>query len=47
VLKLPLSYHVVALLGIGHALGPDKHNGGRFDMARTVFEEEYGKPMRL
>ena len=47
VLKLPLSYHVVALLGIGHRHGPDKHNGGRFDMARTVFEEEYGKPMRL
>ena len=47
VLKLPLSYHVVALLGIGHVTGPDKHNGGRFDMARTVFEEEYGKPMRL
>jgi len=47
VLKLPLSYHVVALLGIGHLEGPDKHNGGRFDMARTVFDEEYGKPMRL
>lgn len=47
VLKLPLSYHVVALLGIGHLQGPDKHNGGRFDMARTVFAEEYGKPLRL
>ncbi len=47
VLKLPLSYRVVALLGIGHLQGPDKHNGGRFDMARTVFAEEYGKPIRL
>jgi nitroreductase len=47
VLKLPLSYHVVALLGIGHLQGTDKHNGGRFDMARTVFAEEYGKPLRL
>jgi len=47
VLKLPLSYHVVALLGIGHLQGPDKHYGGRFDMARTVFEEEYGKPLHL
>lgn len=47
VLKLPLSYHVVALLGIGHLNGSDKHNGSRFDMARTVFAEEYGKPIRL
>ena len=47
VLKLPLSYEVVALLGIGHLHGTDKHNGGRFDMARTVFAEEYGKPLRL
>jgi nitroreductase len=47
VLKLPLSYEVVALLGIGYLQGPDKHNGGRFDMARTVFAEEYGKPLRL
>jgi nitroreductase len=46
-LKLPLSYHVVALLGIGHLQGPDKYDGGRFDMARTAFDEEYGKPIRL
>jgi nitroreductase len=45
VLKLPLSYHVVALLAIGHRKGPDKPNGGRFDMARVVFEEEYGRHM--
>ena len=47
VLKLPMSYHVVALLGIGHLEGADKHYGGRFDMARTVFSEEYGKPIKL
>ena len=46
-LKLPLSYHTVSLLCIGHLEGPDKHYGGRFDMARTVFAEEYGKPIRL
>jgi nitroreductase len=47
VLKLPLSYHVVALLGIGHLKGPDKFDGGRFSMARTVFAEEFGKPIRF
>jgi nitroreductase len=47
VLKLPLSYHVVALLGIGHLKGTDKFYGGRFSMARTVFAEEYGKPIKL
>ncbi|HET9086145.1 MAG TPA: nitroreductase family protein [Acidobacteriaceae bacterium] len=43
VLKLPLSYHVVALLGIGHLKGPDKHYGGRFELSRIVFDEEYGR----
>src|SRR5271155_4860240 len=47
VLKLPLSYSVVALLGIGHLKGPDKFRGERFGMARTVFAEEYGKPFRF
>lgn len=47
ILKLPLSYHVVTLLAIGHLEGPDKYDGGRFDMARTVFAEEYGKPLRF
>lgn len=47
VLRLPLSYEVVALLGIGHLQGPDKFNGGRFSMAHTVFDEEYGRPIRL
>jgi nitroreductase len=47
VLRLPLSYNVVALLAIGHSKGPDKFSGGRFSMGRTVFAEEYGKPMKF
>jgi nitroreductase len=47
VLKLPLSYSVVALLGIGHLKGPDKFYGERFSVARTVFSEEYGKPIKF
>ena len=46
VLRLPLSYHVVALLAIGTQKGPDKFYGGRFDMRHTVFSEEYGKPLK-
>jgi nitroreductase len=47
VLNLPISYEVVAILGIGHLKGPDKYDGGRFSMQRTVFEGEYGKPIKL
>lgn len=47
VLRLPLSYELVALLAIGHLKGPDKFNGSRFSMQRTVFDGEYGKPMKL
>jgi nitroreductase len=47
VLNLPISYDVVALLGIGHLRGPDKYDGGRFSMQRTVFDGEYGKPIKL
>jgi len=46
VLRLPLSYWAVALLAIGHLKGPDKFNGGRFDMNHTVFGEEFGKPLK-
>jgi nitroreductase len=46
-LRLPLSYEVVAMLAIGHLRGPDKFNGGRFSMQRIVFDGEYGKPMKL
>ncbi len=45
-LRLPLSYWVVALLAVGHLHGPDKFDGGRFDLSHTVFGEEYGKPLK-
>ncbi len=45
-LKLPLSYEPVALLAIGLAKGQGKYNGGRFGMHRTVFEEEFPRPLR-
>ncbi len=45
-LRLPMSYSVVALLALGHLHGTDKFNGGRFEMSRTVFGEEFGKPLR-
>jgi len=47
VLKLPLSYSVVALLGIGHLRGTDKFFGGRFSIGHTVFDGEYGKPLKI
>ncbi len=47
VLKLPLSYRVVALLGLGHRKGTDKFNGGRFSPSRLVFDDEYGKPLKF
>jgi nitroreductase len=46
VLRLPLSYWVVALLAIGHAKGADKFDGGRFDIGHTVFGEEFGKSLK-
>jgi nitroreductase len=46
VLRLPMSYWVVALLAVGHLNGPDKFYGGRFEMAHTVFGEEFGKPLK-
>jgi nitroreductase len=47
VLKLPLSYRVVALLGLGHRHGADKYFGGRFSPSRLVFEDEFGKPLKF
>ena len=46
VLRLPMSYWVVALLAVGHLKGPDKFNGDRFAMNHTVFGEEFGKPLK-
>ena len=45
-LRLPMSYWVVAMLAVGRLHGPDKFDGGRFDRSRTVFGEEYGKPLK-
>jgi nitroreductase len=45
-LKLPLSYWVVSLLAVGRLKGPDKFDGGRFEMSHTVFGEEYGKSLK-
>ena len=45
VLKLPLSYTTVALLALGWGRGADKFSGGRFSSTRTVFAEEYGRPL--
>jgi nitroreductase len=47
VLRLPLSYQVVALLAIGYRCGDDKFYGGRFSLSRVVFDEEYGKPLKF
>ena len=46
VLRLPLSYRVVALLAVGHLKGVDKFDGGRFSVTHTVFSEEFGKPYK-
>ncbi|MBB5061696.1 nitroreductase [Granulicella mallensis] len=45
-LRLPMSYWVVGLLAVGQLRGPDKYDGGRFDISHTVFGEEYGKPLK-
>ena len=47
VLRLPLSYWVVAMLAVGHLKGADKFDGGRFPLNHTVFGEEYGKALKL
>jgi nitroreductase len=46
-LKIPESVRVVALLAIGQRRGDDKPYGGRFDINRTVFGEEWGKSIEL
>jgi nitroreductase len=44
-LHIPAHVRVVALLAIGHRKGDDKPFAGRFAMQRTVFAEEWGKPI--
>lgn len=46
-LKIPDRVRVVALLGIGRRKGADKPYGGRFDITRTVFAEEWGKKIEF
>jgi nitroreductase len=46
-LRLPLSYRVIALLALGHLKGAEKFDGGRFNIAHTVFGEEFGKPLKV
>lgn len=46
-LRIPARVRVVALLAIGKRKGPDKPYGGRFDLARTVFAEEWGRKIEL
>ncbi len=46
-LKLPDSYRVVAMLGIGRLKGEDKKYAGRLPWNRIVFENEYGTPLKL
>jgi len=44
-LVIPAHVRVVALLAIGHRKGDDKPFAGRFAMQRTVFADEWGKPI--
>ena len=47
VLRLPLSYEVVALLAIGRGKGQPKFHGGRFSIRRLIFAEEFGVPLKF
>ena len=44
-LKLPLSYEPVAIMLLGYGSGPAKYNGGRFNLSRVAFEEEFPRPL--
>ncbi len=46
-LKIPDRVRVVALLGIGRSKGPDKQFAGRFEPARVVFADEWGKSIEF
>ena len=46
-LKIPDRVRVVALLAVGRRKGADKPYGGRFDLAHTVFGEEWGKKVQF
>lgn len=46
-LKIPDRVRVVALLGIGRRRGPDKTFAGRFEPARVVFADEWGRSIEF
>jgi nitroreductase len=46
-LHVPERVRVVALLAIGRRRGPAKPYGGRFDPSRTVFAEDWGRPIEF
>jgi nitroreductase len=46
-LKIPDHVRVVALLALGRRRGADKPYGGRFDVARTVFADEWGRTIEF
>jgi nitroreductase len=46
-LKIPERVRVVALLAVGRRKGADKPYGGRFDVTRTVFGEEWGSKIEF
>ena len=46
-LHIPEPVRVVALLAVGKRKGEKKPFSGRFEMARTVFGEEWDKPLNL
>lgn len=47
VLNIPADVRVVALLAIGKRKGGDKRYGGRFDSTRLIFDNEWGKGLKV
>lgn len=46
-LQIPAHVRVVALLALGRRQGEDKPYEGRFPMSRSVYAEQWGKPIDL
>lgn len=44
---IPQQVRVVALLAIGRRKGDDKPYGGRFDLSRVIFAEEWGRKIEF
>jgi nitroreductase len=47
VLNIPPQIRVVALLAIGKRKGNDKPYGGRFDSSKLVFDNQWGKGLKI